>query len=83
MDVYRAEFLVEPFTEGTLGPPVLASLEAAEALGFTPEIGPFGTTIDGPCQEISDAVAAVIMAAMDDGATRVSIQVSRPDPNER
>ncbi|MGI9585784.1 MAG: thiamine-binding protein [Acidimicrobiia bacterium] len=73
---YRAEFLIEPFTEGSLGPPVVAGIEAVRASGFEPEVGAFGTTIDGGAAAIADAMSALVSAALDAGATRVSIQVS-------
>jgi uncharacterized protein YqgV (UPF0045/DUF77 family) len=77
MEAYRVEFLVEPFTEGTIGPPVAAGIRAVEELGFTPEVGAFGTTIEGDQEPISDAIAALAVKAMDAGATRVSIQITR------
>ena len=47
MSGYRAEFMVEPFIEGSLGPPVLAAIDAVEEDGFEPQVGAFGTTITG------------------------------------
>ncbi len=76
MAEYRAEFLIEPFTEGSLGPPVIAGIEAVRAAGFEPDIGAFGTTIDGGADAIGEAVSALVSAALGAGATRVSIQVS-------
>lgn len=77
MAEYRAEFLIEPFTEGSLGPPVVAGIEAVRASGFEPDIGAFGTTIDGEPEAIAHAVSALVSAALESGATRVSIQVSK------
>ncbi len=47
----RAEFTIEPFEEGSPGPHVMAAIEAIRALGFEPEMGPFGTSIDGDPEE--------------------------------
>ena len=80
MDAYRVEFLVEPFTEGTIGPPVVAAISAVEELGFEPEVGAFGTTIDGEPGNIVEAIGQLAIRAMDAGATRVTIQVTQsPD----
>ena len=83
LEAYRAEFLVEPFTEGQLGPPVVAGIEAAKAKGFAPEVGPFGTTIVGSLEEVSAAVADIVSAALAAGATRVSIQTTPAVFDER
>ena len=77
MAEYRAEFLIEPFTEGWLGPPVIAGIEAVRASGLEPDIGAFGTTIDGTGDAIADAVSALVSEALSAGATRVSIHVSK------
>ena len=68
MPGYRAEFMVEPFVEGSLGPPVVAAVEAVNA---------FGTTIEGDADRVVAALADMLHAAMDAGATRVTVQVER------
>jgi uncharacterized protein YqgV (UPF0045/DUF77 family) len=73
----RIEFLVEPFAEGRPGPHVQASIDAARAHGFTPEVGPFGTSIEAAEGDAGAVVGAVVAAALDHGATRVAIQVDR------
>ena len=75
----KAEFLVEPFEEGQPGPHVIAAIDAVSALGFEPVIGPFGTTISGSSETIMTAVKDLLDAAMEAGASRVSIQVSTCD----
>ena len=76
MAAYRAEFFIEPFTEGSLGPPVRAGIDAVRSAGLEPDVGAFGTTIDGEAEEIARAVTAMVSAALGAGATRVSLQVS-------
>ena len=75
----RVEFTVEPFVPGAPGPHVLAAVDAAEARGLTVEFGPFGSSGEGDDATLVPAVEAAIRAALDAGATRVSIQVSRID----
>ena len=79
MPGYRAEFMVEPFIEGSLGPPVLAAIDAVTTLGFVAQVGAFGTTISGDPDTIVTALGDMLNAAMEAGATRVTVQVDR-DP---
>jgi uncharacterized protein YqgV (UPF0045/DUF77 family) len=74
-----AEFLVEPFEEGNPGPHVIAAVEAVRALGFDPEIGPFGTTIEGDAVRVVEAIKQLLDAATAAGASRISVQVSSCD----
>ena len=80
MSGYRAEFMVEPFVEGSLGPPVLAAIDAVTELGFEPIVGAFGTTITGEPDDVVGALGGMLNAAMDAGATRVTVQIDR-DPS--
>jgi len=77
MPGYRAEFMVEPFVEGSLGPPVVAAVDAVTDHGFAPSIDAFGTTIEGDADRVVAALADMLHAAMDAGATRVTVQVER------
>ena len=77
--ICSAEFLVEPFHEGEPGPHVVAAVDAVRALGFEPEIGPFGTTIKGDSGLIVEAVKQLLDAATAAGASRVSVQVNSCD----
>jgi len=79
MPGYRAEFMIEPFVEDTLGPPVVAGIEAVTDRGFEPRIGAFGTTIEGEAAPIVIALADMLDAAMSAGATRVTVQVEHRD----
>ena len=70
-----AEFTVEPFVEGRPGPHVQAAVDAATASGLPVEFGPFGTSVSGPIDEVSTVIGAVVRAATEHGATKISIQV--------
>ncbi|MFZ9627878.1 MAG: hypothetical protein ACO3C1_00845 [Ilumatobacteraceae bacterium] len=71
------EFTIEPFTEGNPGQHVRAAVDAAEALGVAADFGPFGTTCTVPEAQVGDLTAAVVVAAMANGATHVSLHVER------
>jgi uncharacterized protein YqgV (UPF0045/DUF77 family) len=58
-----AEFTIEPFVEGSPGRHVRAGLDAVRALGFDPEIGPFGSSIRGELDQVSAAVTDLMQAA--------------------
>jgi uncharacterized protein YqgV (UPF0045/DUF77 family) len=74
--VTSLEFTVEPFVEGNPGPHVRAAVAAVESLGPAVEFGPFGSTCEAPAAAMPDLVAAVVRAALDHGATHVSLHVS-------
>lgn len=71
------EFTVEPFVEGSPGPHVRAAVAAAEAAGLTVEFGPFGTAVSGDDDAVVGVVERIVRAAVDAGATRVSLQLAR------
>ena len=73
------EFTIEPFTEGNPGQHVRAAVDAAEALGVSADFGPFGTTCTVPEALIGALTSAVVVAAMANGATHVSLHVERRD----
>jgi len=60
------EFTIEPFVDGALPAYVTAAVEALEALGITPVVGPFGTAFTTPAEQVGEAVYS-------NGATHVSI----------
>jgi len=74
----RAEFVVEPFVEGSPGPHVKAALEACRGLGFEPDVGAFASTIDGRFHDVVRAVDALVRAAYDNGATAVQVRIGEP-----
>ena len=71
-----AEFTIEPFVEGDPGPHVSAAVAVAEAAGLAVDVGPFGTSVEGGTADVLDAVDAVVRAAVANGATRVSLQLT-------
>ena len=80
-----AEFTIEPFEPAAPGPHVRSAIDAAEAgaldhQGVTVEIGPFGTTIQGPASSVLDVVATVNRTAIESGASRVSFQLTLTEP---
>jgi uncharacterized protein YqgV (UPF0045/DUF77 family) len=72
----NAEFLVEPFREGALGPHVTAAIAAVEATGLGVDVGPFGSHVSGEASITLPALADALRAALDAGATRVTMNVS-------
>jgi len=76
--VLRIEFTVEPFKEGAPGPHVHAAVEAVRASGLDVDFGPFGSSFEGEQAVVLDAADAVLRAAVGAGASRVSMQVTRP-----
>ena len=73
----RLEYTVEPFVEGAPGPHVRAALDAAEQAGLAVDFGPFGTTVAGDDEAVLAATGRILRAALDAGASRVSLQVAR------
>ncbi len=71
-----AQFRVEPFREGSLGPHVSAALDAVESAGLEADVGPFGTTVTGELSDTVVALAAAIEAALSAGASRVTLDVT-------
>lgn len=73
----EAEFTVEPFIEGDLGDHVQAAFDAVRAEGLDVEVGPFGSSVTGPTEQVSRAIGRMIADATAAGATRISFQVTR------
>ena len=71
----RAEFTIEPFVDGSLGPHVMAALDAVRANGLEPDIGPFATIVEADAAAVTTAVAALVDAARKAGAQRISLQL--------
>ncbi len=71
----RAEFTIEPFEEGSPGRHVMAAVEAVRAHGFEPEMGPFGTSIDGDRESVIVAIQAMLATVGTSGASRVTLHI--------
>lgn len=75
----RAEFTVEPFVDGEPGAHVHAAIEAVRKLGLEPQVGPFATVVTGEATAVGAAMDAMLNAARDAGAGRVSLQIEFED----
>ena len=75
--VHRVEFTIEPFVEGHPGPHVTAAIDAASALGHDVDVGPFGSGCVVTATETADVVAAVVRAAVANGADHVNIDIQQ------
>jgi uncharacterized protein YqgV (UPF0045/DUF77 family) len=75
----RIEFLVEPFSEGSPGPHVLAGVEAVRQLGHEPEVGPFGTVVVVDPAAAGALTGAMVDASLAHGASRVALQIEVVD----
>ena len=82
----RAEFTTEPFHGEDGQPPghVTAAAAALVDAGFTPDLGPLGTSVEGDGDSVVEAVAAAMKAALAGGATRITLTLadSRAEPAE-
>lgn len=73
MATCKAEFLVQPFTEGSQGAHVLAAIEAVTAAGMQPVVGPFATSVEGDAADVLTALGRMIDAAIAEGASQIAI----------
>jgi uncharacterized protein YqgV (UPF0045/DUF77 family) len=73
----RLEFTIEPFDAGHPGPHVRAGIDEARRRGLDPDMGPFGTTVQGEAAAVLEGLAAIAGAAIEAGATRVALTVAR------
>ncbi len=68
-----AEFLIEPFKEGVPGVHVEAALRALHEAGYTVELGPFGSSLEGEAGDVMEALNRAFTAAMTSGASRITL----------
>jgi len=78
-DVQRVEFTVEPFVEGNPGRHVTEPLAALRAIGIDVDFGPLGSGCVTSSDRAGDVVAAIVSAALANGATHVNIDVAAID----
>ncbi|MGW5716861.1 helix-turn-helix domain-containing protein [Amycolatopsis sp. NPDC003865] len=77
----EAEFTSEPFRgEGSPPEHAVAARDAAAEAGLDTDFGPLGTLARGEAKELYDALPAIAQAALDAGATQVTLQVRRAEP---
>jgi uncharacterized protein YqgV (UPF0045/DUF77 family) len=74
----EAEFTSEPF-HGEGSPPehAVAARDAAAEAGLDTDFGPFGTLARGEAEDLLGAIPAIAKAALEGGATKVTLQVRR------
>jgi hypothetical protein len=75
--VLLLEFTIEPFVEGQPGPHVISAIDAAKALGYEIDFGPFGSSCRVPITQVGQVTKAVLDAAYANGATHVSLHTER------
>lgn len=73
--------LITPPSGGTdessvLGDHVQAAFDAVRAEGLEVEVGPFGSSVTGPAEQVSRAIGRLVADATEAGATRISFQVT-------
>lgn len=80
----RVEFTTEPFVgEGGLPEHVARAVAVLADQGFDPEVGPFGTSVEGEHRRLLSALNDALSSAIDRGATRVTVQLSRVEQRAR
>lgn len=77
MSRLRIEFTIEPFIEGSPGPHVTAAIDSLRAAGFAPEIGPFGTAVEGYAPAVLDALARAAGAAFEQAAVSMTVSMEQ------
>jgi uncharacterized protein YqgV (UPF0045/DUF77 family) len=75
----RVEFTVEPFHEGELGAHVEAALEALRRGGYPPDVGPFGSAVEGEAGTVLLAVASAAAASFEAGASGIMVSARTVD----
>ncbi|WP_158888940.1 helix-turn-helix domain-containing protein [Amycolatopsis anabasis] len=73
----KAEFTTEPFRgEGEPPEHAVRANEAALEAGLSTDFGPLGTAVRGEPQALLDALPAIARAALEGGATRLTLQLT-------
>jgi uncharacterized protein YqgV (UPF0045/DUF77 family) len=74
----EAEFTSEPFRgEGSPPEHAVAARDAAAEAGLDTDFGPLGTLVRGDADDLLGAIPAIAKAALEGGATQVTLQVRR------
>jgi uncharacterized protein YqgV (UPF0045/DUF77 family) len=77
----EVEFTTEPFVGEADEAPAHAirALSAATEAGLTADFGPLGTLVTGQSDDIVRALGPIVEAALQAGASRITLQVHRAD----
>jgi uncharacterized protein YqgV (UPF0045/DUF77 family) len=77
----RVEFTTEPFhgEDDQLPAHVTAAADVLRYAGLSPDLGPFGTSVEGNAEAVVDAVALALKEALAHGATRVTLTLGDVD----
>jgi uncharacterized protein YqgV (UPF0045/DUF77 family) len=77
----RVEFTTEPFhgEDNQLPAHVTAAADVLRYAGLSPDLGPFGTAVEGDAEVVVDAVARALKEALAHGATRVTLTLGDVD----
>lgn len=76
MTKVRLEFTIEPFVETGHPPYVAAAVAVAEQSGLDVDLGPASTGVEGEMEAVAALMPRLVEAAIKNGATRVSLQIS-------
>jgi uncharacterized protein YqgV (UPF0045/DUF77 family) len=71
----KLDVLIQPFKENSPGPHVAAAVNALSNHGLNPDMGPFATTVEGDLAHITGALADLVSAAVEKGATTVQLVI--------
>lgn len=77
----EVEFTTEPFVGEADEAPAHAirALSVATEAGLTADFGPLGTLVTGQSDDIVKALGPIVAAALQAGASRITLQVYRAD----
>ena len=70
------EILVEPFKENDPGPHVKAVLNVLAESGFTIDMGPFSTVVEGDLDRLIVVVEQLVSAGFQAGATSIQTRIA-------
>lgn len=82
MSDVRCEVSVEPWSEGEPGPHVLAAVRAGSANGLEMQLEALSLTLDGPVDLVAKNMMAALVAAVAEGATRISFSMTVQPPTD-
>ncbi|MHA6759110.1 thiamine-binding protein [Streptacidiphilus sp. PAMC 29251] len=72
----KVEFTTEPFELDGFPDHAKAARRAVDQAGLTVDVGPFGTSAEGPATDALAAITRLLEDTLANGATRISLQIS-------